>query len=99
MKKARTVASRIFAAISVVIFLFGLFVFVSVMNVSAGKVPTVLGYSFLQIQTGSMKPEFEVGAVIVTRKMDIEKLKRWRRYQFLRNSGRNFRSGEHAPNC
>lgn len=61
--------------LSVVIFLFGLFVFVSVLNASAGKVPSVLGFSFMQIQTGSMEPDYPVGSIVVTKKTDVEELK------------------------
>lgn len=70
MKKVKNIFSRILTSLSVVIFLFGLFVFVSVLNASAGKVPSVLGFSFMQIQTGSMEPEYPVGSIVITRKVD-----------------------------
>lgn len=74
MKKAKNIFSRVLAVLSVVIFLFGLFIFVSVLNASAGKVPSVLGYSFLQVQTGSMEPEFPIGTIIVAKKVDTKDL-------------------------
>ena len=75
MKKAKKIFSRIMTVFSAVIFLFGLFIFVSVLNASAGKVPSVLGYSFLQVQSGSMEPEFNVGTIVVTKKVDPTELK------------------------
>ena len=75
MKKAKKIFSRIMTVISAVIFLFGLFIFVSVLNASAGKVPSVLGYSFLQVQSGSMEPEFHVGTIVVTKKVDPNELR------------------------
>lgn len=74
MKKAKNIFSRILTVLSVVIFLFGLFIFISVLNASAGKVPSVLGYSFLQVQTGSMEPEFRIGTVVVAKKIDTREL-------------------------
>ena len=74
MKRAKTVFSKILAVLSVLIFLFGLFIFVSVLNASAGKVPDIFGYSFLQVQTGSMEPEFPIGTVVVAKKVDAKEL-------------------------
>ena len=62
------------AALSALIFIFGLVVFVSVLNASAGKVPTVFGFSVLQVQTGSMVPEYEIGTVVVAKKVDVNEL-------------------------
>ena len=75
MKKVKKIFSRIMTVFSAVIFLFGLFVFVSVLSASAGKVPNVLGYSFLQVQSGSMEPEFHVGTIVITKKVDPAELK------------------------
>lgn len=58
------------AVLSALIFLFGLFIFVSVLNASAGKVPSVLGISFMQVQTGSMEPTYPVNSIVVTKKID-----------------------------
>lgn len=74
MEKAKKVFSRVMAVLSVVIFLFGLFVFITVLNASAGKIPSVLGYSFLQVKTGSMEPEFPVGTIVVVKKVDVKEL-------------------------
>ena len=75
MKKAKKIFSRIMAVFSVLIFIFGLIVFVSVLNASAGKVPSVFGISVLQVKTGSMVPEYEIGTVVVTKKVDASELK------------------------
>lgn len=74
-KKAKNIISRILTGLSVVIFIFGFIIFISVMSASAGKVPSVLGYSFLQVRTGSMTPEYPIGTVIITKKVDIFSLK------------------------
>ena len=75
MKKAKEIFTRIMTVLSVVIFLFGLFIFVSVLSASAGKVPTVFGYSFLQVKSGSMEPEFPIGTIVITKKTDTKELK------------------------
>lgn len=76
MEKTKKIFSRVMSAISVLIFLFGLVVFVSVLNATAGKVPSVFGFSVLQVSTGSMEPEIETGSVIVVKRTDIESLKK-----------------------
>ncbi|MBR6531124.1 MAG: signal peptidase I [Clostridia bacterium] len=75
MKKAKKIISRVFSAASVLIFIFGLVVFVSVLNASAGKVPSVFGFSVLQVSTGSMEPELMTGSVVVVKETDVNSLK------------------------
>ncbi len=75
MKKAGKIFSRIMAVISVVIFIFGLTIFVSVLRASAGKAPSVFGFSVLQVTSGSMEPEIPVGGIVVVRKVKPESLK------------------------
>ena len=70
MKKAGKIFSRIMAVISVVIFILGLTIFVS-----AGKAPSVFGFSVLQVTSGSMEPEIPVGGIVVVRKAKPESLK------------------------
>ncbi len=62
------------SVISVAVFIFGLIIFGSVLNATAGKVPSVFGFSVLQVSTGSMEPELMTGSVIVVRKVDAQKL-------------------------
>ena len=63
------------AVISVVIFILGLTIFVSVLRASAGKAPSVFGFSVLQVTSGSMEPEIPVGGIVVVRKVKPEWLK------------------------
>ena len=75
MKKAGKIFSRIMAVISVVIFIFGLTIFGSVLRASAGKAPSVFGFSVLQVTSGSMEPEIPVGGIVIVRKVKPDSLK------------------------
>lgn len=75
MKKVGKIFSRIMAVISVVIFIFGLTIFVSVLRASAGKAPSVFGFSVLQVTSGSMEPEIPVGGIVIVRKVKPDSLK------------------------
>lgn len=75
MKKAGRIFSRIMAVLSALIFIVGLTVFISVLNASAGKVPSVLGFSVMQVQTGSMEPEIPVGGIVITYKVKPDSLR------------------------
>ncbi len=44
-------------------------------NAKSGKATTVLGYGFMAVQTGSMSPEYPIGAVIVVKETDGANLK------------------------
>ena len=63
------------AAVSAIIFILGLTIFISVLGASAGKAPSVLGFSVLQVQTGSMEPEIPIGGIVITRKVKPASLK------------------------
>ena len=58
MKKKKTVAviNRIFSFILIAVLLFAGYVFLKVMRTPKNEVPSVFGYSFLQVATGSMEP-------------------------------------------
>ena len=75
MEKAKKIFSRVMTALSVAIFVFGLVIFVSVLNAAAGKVPSVFGFSVLQVTSGSMEPEYMTGSVIIVRETDVTELK------------------------
>ena len=60
--------------LSVALFVFGVVVFVSVLNASEGKVPSVFGFSVLQVKTGSMLPEYEIGTIVITKTVDANEL-------------------------
>ena len=74
MKKAKKIFSRIMTVLSVALFVFGVVVFVSVLNASEGKVPSVFGFSVLQVKTGSMLPEYEIGTIVITKTVDSNEL-------------------------
>ena len=74
MEKAKKIFSRVMTALSVAIFVFGLIIFVSVLNAAAGKVPSVFGFSVLQVSSGSMEPEYMTGSVVIVRETDVTEL-------------------------
>ncbi len=76
MKKAKKIFSRLMSILSVLIFIFGLVIFVCVLNASAGKVPSVFGFSVLQVNSGSMEPEYMTGSVVLVKKTDVANLKK-----------------------
>ena len=75
MEKAKKIFGRIFTVLSVLIFIFGLVIFVSVLGATAGKVPSVFGFSVLQVSSGSMEPEYMTGSVVIVRETDVNELK------------------------
>lgn len=74
--KAKKIISRIATVLTVISFLFGLTIFVCVLQAKKGEVPQFLGFSVMQIKTGSMEPEYKIGAVIITKKVEPETLKK-----------------------
>ena len=72
--KAKKIFTRIMAGLSAVIFVIGFVIFISVMSASAGKVPSILGFSFMQIQSGSMEPEYPVSTVIIVKEVNVKNL-------------------------
>ncbi len=75
MEKAKKIFSRIMTVLSALIFVFGLVIFACVLNASAGEVPSVFGFSVLQVSTGSMEPEYMTGSVVLVKKTDPAELK------------------------
>ena len=51
-------------------------IFISVLRANQGEVPSVLGYSVLRLQTGSMEPEYKTGSIIITKKVDVNDLEK-----------------------
>lgn len=69
-------ALSLFTSILVfLIFSLGLFVFVTVLLTKGEGVPNFFGYSFMNVKTESMVPAYPVGTVVITKKIEIEKLK------------------------
>ncbi len=75
MKRAKSIFSVVMAVLSALVFAVGLTVFISVLHASAGEAPSVLGFSVLQVQTGSMEPEIPVGGIVITHKVKPSSLK------------------------
>ncbi len=74
--KVKKILSKILVVFTVFVFIVGFAIFVTVLKADANEVPSVFGFSIMKVQTGSMEPEFQVGSVIVTRKVSPEKLKK-----------------------
>ncbi len=72
MKKSKAVAvlNRIFSFILIAVLLFAGYVFITVLRTPKNEVPSVFGYSFMQVATGSMEPTIPTGAVIIVRETD-----------------------------
>ena len=70
MKKVIAVVNRIVSAILIAVLLFAGYVFITVMRTPKNQVPSVFGYSFLQVATGSMEPTIPTRAVIIVRHTD-----------------------------
>ena len=75
MKKAGKIFSRVMSVLSVLIFIFGFTVFISVLGATAGKAPSVLGFSVFQVQSGSMEPEIPIGGIVIVHKTKPSSLK------------------------
>ncbi len=73
--KVKKIISAVMATLTFLVFVVGFVIFASVLKADANEVPSVLGYSVLKIQTGSMEPEYKTGSIIVTRKVSAEELK------------------------
>lgn len=87
MKKGRSVLSKILSVLSVLIFAVGIVIFISVLSAAGGKVPSVLGYSVMQVRSGSMEPELMTGTVVIVRKTDVHKLEKGDVISFYMTSG------------
>ena len=74
--KIKKVISAIVAVFTALVFLLGFAIFASVLKADANEVPSVLGFSVLKIQTGSMEPEYRTGSVIITREVSADKLEK-----------------------
>ncbi len=74
MKKAKKIVSGIIVTLTVVVFILGFLIFVSVLKAEPNQVPSVLGFSVMKVQTGSMEPEYKTGSIIITREVKPEKL-------------------------
>lgn len=71
----KKIFSKITAVITALSFIFGLLVFVSVLKVKNGEVPGFLGFSVLEIYSGSMTPEYPINTIVIVKKVDAGSLK------------------------
>lgn len=77
-----------FTVLSAAVFVVGAVIFVSVLSAAGGKVPSVFGYSIMQVQTDSMEPELMTGTVIITKRVNTETIKTGDIISFYMTSGR-----------
>ncbi len=67
--------NRIFSFILIAVLLFAGYVFLNVMRTPKDKVPSVFGYSFMQVATGSMEPTIPTGSVIIVQQTEAAQIK------------------------
>ena len=60
--------------ISVIIIVFAVIVLLVVVMTPKGQAPSILGYSFFRVMTGSMEPEMPVNSLIVVEKTPVQDL-------------------------
>jgi len=77
LKKAviKSVLSKVLNVVFVLIFLFGTAAFVIAVSTRGGSVPNILGFSFLRVTTGSMAPQYSVGDILETKRVEADTLK------------------------
>lgn len=73
-KKIKKIVSVAMIIVSALVFVLGFTIFIASVSASGGKVPSILGYSVLQVQTGSMEPEIATGSIIVVKETDFDSL-------------------------
>ena len=74
MKTIGKVVNRIVSILLIATLLFAGYVLVRVLRSGKDRVPSVFGYSFLQVATGSMEPTIATGSLIIVHKTDAEKI-------------------------
>lgn len=75
MKKAVNILNRILSIILVLVLLLAGYIFITVLRAGKDTVPSVFGFSFLQVATGSMEPTIPIGTIIVVRQTDAALIK------------------------
>lgn len=73
--KFKKIVSKTLSVLLVVVFVFALFVFLSVIRTPKGAVPELFGYSVLRVSTASMEPLYPVGSIVIAKKIDPADLK------------------------
>lgn len=75
MKKVLRICNRLLTILLVLVILFTGYAFLSVLRAGKDHVPSVFGFSFLRVVTGSMEPTIPVGVMIIVRNTDADKVK------------------------
>ena len=65
MKKVSKIINRALTVFLILVLLFAVYVFVVVVRSGPNQVPSVFGYSFLRVATGSMEPTIKTGSLII----------------------------------
>lgn len=75
MKSVKKWFNRITSIIFTLIFIFGAYVCFKVVAAGDKKVPEIFGYSFMKVQSGSMRDVFKEGEIILVKKTSAEDVK------------------------
>ena len=73
--RAKLIISKVIDAICIVIIAVAVFILVSVFFTKSGQVPSIAGFSFFRVVSGSMEPELETDSLIVVKKTDPSLIK------------------------
>lgn len=74
MRSFKKLLRKTASVLLLLVFAVGIYVFISVLT-SGSKVPSIFGYSFLKVSSGSMEPELETGTVIIVKKIKADAVK------------------------
>ncbi|MBQ7547930.1 MAG: signal peptidase I [Clostridia bacterium] len=74
MKKIVNILNRLLTILLIAVLVFGGYVFVKVLRAGKERVPSVFGYSFMQVATGSMEPTIQTGSLIIVRETGAENI-------------------------
>lgn len=75
MKKVSKILSKVFSFLMAIVLIFAAYLFITVVTTEKGKVPSVFGYSFLRVATGSMEPTIHTNTLIIMKKTDPADIK------------------------
>lgn len=72
---AKTIFSRVLNIISVLIIVLAVAILLSAIFTRGEDTPSVMGYSFMKVLTGSMEPEIPTDSIVVTKEVDTATIK------------------------
>ena len=84
--RAKLIISKVIDAIFIAIIAVAVFVLVSVFFTKSGQVPSIGGFSFFRVVSGSMEPEIETGSLIIVKKTDPSLIKQGDIISFYSNA-------------